>query len=289
MHSEPIPGQARAASTVVMLRDGSAGLEAFLLERHGLSEILAGVHVFPGGKLDREDADPDTLARLDQPLEALHDHLGEPGLDHETAAALHVAAIREVFEETGVLFARGADDAVAQRAWALHREGHAFGEVLALLGLTLQTGNMLPWSRWITPLVGGVIRKRFDTRFFVVAMQPGQQARHDDHEAVASVWLTPRAALEQYRDEKIELAPPQIMTLAHLMRHTTVAGALAEARGRRPPLVQPESFHQDGLRVLCYPGDERHPVRERAMPGPTRLCHDGQRFKPIGGFDEFFR
>jgi hypothetical protein len=201
------------------------------------------------------------------------------------AAALFVAAVREAFEETGVLYAP-VDAATAGRAQGLLREGHRFGETLAALDLRLSATSLQPWSRWVTPLVGGVIRKRFDTRFYVAAVPAGQDTVHDMREATESLWLAPRAELLQYWDGLIELAPPQIMSLAHLSRHADVASVLAEARGRRPPCIQPEAFEEDGTRVICYPGDERHSVRERALPGPTRLHWRNRRFEPVGGLPD---
>jgi hypothetical protein len=155
-------------------------------------------------------------------------------------------------------------------------------------GVRLAASDLVPWSRWITPAVGGVIRKRFDTRFFLARVPAGQQPRHDEHEAIDSAWLAPREALRQYWDGTIQLAPPQIMSLAHLSRHASVQDALDAAASRKPPLIHPEPFEQDGMRVICYPGDERHSVRERALPGPTRLHHRGGRFEPAGGFEALF-
>lgn len=278
----------RAAASVVMLRDGPAGLEVFLLKRHGLSDVLGGAYVFPGGKVDEEDARLDLEAHLDAPAGVLRAALNEPELDELAAATLYVAALREAFEETGVLYAQGADAQGAALAWQLLREGLAFEEVLAQLSLRLEASRLQPWSRWITPRVGGVMRKRFDTRFFLAPVPAGQTARHDNHEATDSVWLTPRAALQRYWDGRIELAPPQILSLAHLARHASMPAALSQARLRPPPLVEPEPFEHDGARAVCYPGDERHSVRERALPGPTRLHYRNRRFEPAGGFEGLF-
>ncbi len=278
----------RDASTVVMLRDAVAGLEVFLLKRHDLSDVLGGAYVFPGGKLDSGDATPTMTSRMDVATGVLHAALGEPDLDVPTAAGLYVAALREVFEETGVLYAPGVDAKGAHRATALLREGRAFDEVLEAMALDLAVSQLEPWSRWITPRVGGVARKRFDTRFFLAPMPAGQQALHDNHEATQSAWLTPRQALEQFRDGHIELAPPQIMSLAHLSHHSTVSAAIEQARQRTPPVIRPEAFEDSGMRVVCYPGDERHSVRERALPGPTRLRYRNRRFEPVDGFESLF-
>jgi 8-oxo-dGTP pyrophosphatase MutT (NUDIX family) len=288
MHHETTDSPVRASASVVMLRDGPAGVEVFLVKRHGLSDVLGGAYVFPGGKVDAQDARLDMQARVDAPPHALHAALGEPELGELEAAAIYVAALREAFEETGVLYAQGGSAHDAALATAMLREGRALGEVLEALSLRLHTASLQPWSRWITPRVGAVVRKRFDTRFFLARVPNGQVATHDDHEATESVWLAPRAALEQYRDGVIELAPPQIMSLAHLARHASVDSALAQARARKPPLVLPEAFELDGERVVCYPGDERHSVRERALPGPTRLHYRNRRFEPAGGFEALF-
>lgn len=286
--TQPADSPLRDAASVVMLRDGESGLEVFLLKRHGMSDVLAGAYVFPGGKVDPQDAMLDLRAHLDMAPSILHAGLGEPDLDELAATALHVAALREAFEETGVLYARDAHATHAQQAWQLLREGRAFDEVLALMSLRLEVSKLVPWSRWITPIVGGVMRKRFDTRFFLAAVPQGQIAQHDNHEATDSVWLTPRAALQQYWAGTIELAPPQIMGLAHLSRHDSVGAALAQARARTPPVIRPEPFEVDGTRAVCYPGDERHSLSERALPGPTRLVYRNKRLEPADGFEGLF-
>jgi 8-oxo-dGTP pyrophosphatase MutT (NUDIX family) len=288
LNTEPAHGPVRPAASVVMLRDGQDGLEVFLLKRHGLSDVLGGVYVFPGGKVDPEDALLDMPAHLDLPPQALHASLGEPELDQLEAAAVYVAALREAFEESGVLYAQGTGAREAAMASELLRQGRSFGEVLQTMSLRLQASRLQPWSRWITPILGAVVRKRFDTRFFLAAVPEGQLARHDDHEATESIWLTPRAALRQYWDRAIELAPPQILGLAHLSRHASVGSALAEARGRLPPTIRPELFEEHGTRVVCYPGDGQHSVRERALPAPTRLHYRDRRLEPAQGFEAFF-
>ncbi|RYG14405.1 MAG: NUDIX hydrolase [Burkholderiales bacterium] len=278
----------RAAATVVMLRDGMAGLEVFLLKRSGLADVLGGAYVFPGGKVDASDAALDMPSHLDAEPAVLLARLNEPDIDELTGASLYIAALREAFEEAGVLYAENCTAAMAERAWSLIGEGRTFAEVLLLMNLRLQATSLVPWTRWITPTMPSVMNRRFDTRFFVAGVPGDQVAVHNDHESTESTWLRPRAALEQYRDGVIELAPPQIMSLAHLSRHASVDSVLAEASGRMPPVIQPEPFDADGVRTICYPGDERHSRRERAMPGPSRLSYVGKRFTPPGGFDTLF-
>jgi 8-oxo-dGTP pyrophosphatase MutT (NUDIX family) len=286
LNSEVPTGAPRDAATVVMLRDDAAhGLEVFLLKRHGLSDVLGGAYVFPGGKLDASDTELDAQLHLDQPPAQLHLTLAEPELTMAKAQGLFVAALREAFEESGVLFMASHSSSGAAHGLAAQTP---FNQMLSDHSLRLQTSALLPWSRWITPRMPSVTNKRFDTRFFVAAIPADQEARHDNHEATESVWVSPRLALEQYWTGKIELAPPQIMSLAHLARHSTVQGVLEEARRQRPPLVLPETFDENGTRVLCYPGDIAHSVPTRALPGPSRLLHRKGRFEPVGGFEALF-
>lgn len=273
----PVP-----SATVMVVRDGPAGLEVLLVRRHGNSGVLGGVHVFPGGKLDAADRLVEPAA-LDRPAAACLESLGEPGLGLDTAVGLHVAALRETFEECGLLL--GVTDGAAhlQPVRARTAAGAAFAAVLQGLGLPLNTACVQPWSRWVTPRVPSVTNKRFDTRFFVAAAPEGQSVEHCVREATEAVWLSPRVALERYWAGEIDLAPPQIMSLSQLHRCAGVAEVMAAARSRPPVLIEPEPFDEGGCRVICYPGDPAHRVSERVWPGPTRLMHRNHRFEPEGG------
>jgi 8-oxo-dGTP pyrophosphatase MutT (NUDIX family) len=255
---------------------------------------LGGAFVFPGGKLDEADCSPDLHAYLDTSTQVLHRALGEPDLSEHTAAGLYVAAVREVLEECGVLYARAsgsqvlAHDAVQRQQWqqALHG-GRGFAEVLQSAGLRVDTQHLAPWSRWITPVQPSVTNKRFDTRFFVAVLPDGQHPIHDNIEAIDSVWLTPLDALTRYWAGDLPLAPPQIMTLVSLLSHSCTESVLHLAQQQAPPKVLPEAFDDAGVRTLCYPGDPRHSVAQRAMRGPTRLRFVAGRFEPTTGFEEF--
>jgi 8-oxo-dGTP pyrophosphatase MutT (NUDIX family) len=273
-------GPPAPSATVVLLRDARDDVEVFLQRRHGRSDVLGGAYVFPGGKADAQDSA--WAARLDRPAGELHALLGEPELAEGEAAALFVTAIRELFEEAGLLLADVSPDA-ARAHWAALRAGTPFHALLAPLPLRLAASALQPWSRWITPTLGSTHRKRFDTRFFIATVPPGQEAAHDEHEATESLWLAPRAALRQYWDGAIDLAPPQIMSLTHLARHRSVASVLAQARGGRPPCIRPEPREVDGVRVLCYPGDPLHSQGGQVLPGPTHLSWRQGRFEPDDG------
>lgn len=277
VHTPPVP-----SATVIVVRDGPAGLEVLLVRRHGNSNVLGGVHVFPGGKLDAADHQVDPAA-LDRSPEDCARSLGEPGLDAETALGLHVAALRETFEESGLLLGQVHQAGLAARVRERTAAGTGFALALQQLGCTVPTASVWPWSRWITPRVPSVTNKRFDTRFFVAAAPPGQVAEHCTFEATEAVWLAPRLGLERYWAGEIDLAPPQIMSLCQLSHLHTAAQVVATAQGRPPALIEPEPFDQDGVRVICYPGDPAHSVAQRVWSGPTRLSYRNQRFEAEGG------
>lgn len=242
----------RASATVVLLRDDRGhGLEVLLLRRHTASAVLGGAYVFPGGKLDDADCSDTACAPLNDDRAALQAALAEPELPLSQTLGLYVAATRELWEECAV---------------------------------RLPAQALQPWTRWITPVQPSVTNKRFDTRFFVAALPAGQEPQHDNVEAIDTLWLPPRQALQRYWDRDISLAPPQIMTLASLVPFARVDDAMAHARSRRPPCILPEPFDDaQGVRTLCYPGDARHSVTQRAMPGPTRLRYLAGRFEPLDG------
>ena len=279
------------AASVLLLRDSDEGLQVLLMRRAQASQVLGGAYVFPGGKLDEEDHADLVLHCLSEPPETLRQRLGEPELPATRAAGLFMAALREAFEECGVLVGQddgGTGDGGQVLAARLRAQagGAGWHTLLVSAACRLRTEALLPWSRWITPRQPAVTNKRFDTRFFLAPIGDGQEARHDNFETTDSIWLTPLQALRRYASGEISLVAPQIMSLYELKAHRTVAAALAEARSRVPALIEPHPFDEGGQRVLSYPGDVGHPVRVRAMRGPTRLLFSGGRFVPVGGMSE---
>ena len=274
------------AASVLLLRDSDDGLQVLLMRRAQASQVLGGAYVFPGGKVDAEDHSDQALKHLSESPDSLRARLQEPALEPARAAGLFMAALREAFEECGVLAGQDAQGpAMAQQ---LREQLGELGwhQSLSQIGQALRTDALLPWSRWITPRQPAVTNKRFDTRFFVARVCDDQVASHDNFETTDSVWLTPLQALQRYAAGEIDLVAPQIMSLYELKAHRTVEQALAEARGRGPALIEPHPFDQDGQRILCYPGDAEHPVPNRAMRGPTRLLFAKGRFMPLGGMSE---
>ena len=283
----------RPSSSVLLLRDGTDGLEVLMQRRHERNDVLANAYVFPGGKVDKADGDIEMMSRLDQPGATIHARTADHALDERGAAVYFAAACREIFEEAGLLLAQRADgvpveahDAV--QAMDLLRQGLSFVEVLERFDLTMQASALIPWTRWITPRQPTVMNKRFDVRFFLARTPPGQTAVHDNHEAVESVWLAPRAALARYQAREMMLAAPQLMSLVELARHASVDAAMHAGAFNWPRLIEPLPFEHEGTRAVAYPGDPLHADPQRAMPGPTRLLFRDGRFEPFGVFEDLF-
>ncbi len=281
METSPEETVPRDSATVLLLRDGVQGLEVFLMQRSGLSDAFGAAYVFPGGKMDSADCAAATTALLDRPAAALAQQLGEPALEPQRAAGLFVAAIRELFEESGVLLAQASVRPSSPSPEHWH-------QWLQAATPRLQASALQPWSRWITPRIAAMSKKRFDARFFLALAPSDQDARHDNHETTDSAWLTPHEALRQYDQGLIDLAPPQIMSLAHLARFASAQAVLADAAQRTPPCICPENYADQGEIALCYPGDPLHSVSERALPGPTRLLVRQRRFVPEHGLESLW-
>lgn len=302
----------RDSATVLMLRDSTQqhvgstnneqGVEVFMIKRHAASSVLGGVYVFPGGKVDEQDASEAFFAHLDQDPAILRARLNESDLSPTQAAAIFIAAIREVWEESGVLYAKSnslkntelkspAPESSKQSSIEPNSTKKTLLQHLNSSQLTLRTDDLIPFSRWITPQLSSVMSKRFDTRFFLSAHPHSQLASHDNFEASESAWLSPRKALKMYWDKEIELAPPQIMTLANLSNYKNVAQALEHARAMSPVTVRPEPYDLDGVRYISYPGHPKHSQPSPVMKGPRLLRFANQRFEPVepsAGFEAFF-
>lgn len=229
------PARPRPAATVVLLRDGTDGPEALLLRRHRSSGFVPGAWVFPGGRVDTADGEPALLARLDGV---------EP--DVEPAPGYRAAAIREVFEETGVLLAEGADGApspCAARDPALEalrerlmEDEVSLLEVLEARDLTARGNALVHFAHWITPVVEP---RRYDTRFFLAALPAGADARADDREMTDLAWVTPAGALERFQRGELPMVFPTVRTLESLVGFDAVEATLDAFRGREVPAILP--------------------------------------------------
>jgi 8-oxo-dGTP pyrophosphatase MutT (NUDIX family) len=226
------PAPAVPAATILLVRDGSSGLEVFMVERHHRIDFAEGALVFPGGKVDPADTDPELRRRC----------RGVEGLD-EDAITLRAAGIRETFEECGVLLARrrgasalvGADDLLrleARYRASLQADETSIAQVAEQEDLELACDLLVPFAHWITP---EFMPKRFDTHFFLVSAPKDQAAAHDGSESVDSLWTTPEAALEAAEAGRRTIIFPTLLNLKKLGRSSRTDEALA--RARREPVV----------------------------------------------------
>lgn len=257
------------ASTVIVLREADGGLETFMLCRHHQSGFMGGAHVFPGGKVDPSDAEAGWHARVDRPAEELAQLLGEA--DAEVGLGLLVAAVRETFEEAGVLLAStAADTDLPVRREQLHG-GASFAELANAVDLEINSKALTPYARWITPKMES---RRFDTRFYIAVLPEGQHASHDGTETTSATWLSPAGAIEDMHAGRIKLAPPTVRTLQWLAKFDNAASVIADALSRKPPLVRPRLVTGDAGWFLALPGDPEHPESDAVLPGATRMVFD---------------
>lgn len=232
-----VPETPRAAATVLLARDSSDGPEVLLLRRNKRSGFAADAWVFPGGVVDDGDRDPSVVERLDGPTPmqwaerlGLHD----PG----EALAFMVAAVREAFEETGILLARVSDDAtnpggamenlnVARRALLSNVLG--LRQILVTRNLRVSGDLLLYLAHWITPTPEP---RRYDTRFFLARAAPEAVCTTHESEMTESVWLTPRGAVHYFELGSLKMLPPTVHTLRRLAGYSSVDeifSALCEA------------------------------------------------------------
>ncbi len=224
----------RPAATVLLLRDGppgtQGGIEVFMQVRHQDMKFASGALVFPGGRVDPEDHALAANAAL-SPATA--------GLD-PLAGALRVAAIRETFEESGVLLARprgGAALVSGARLRELSDKGHGFARMLADAALVLAADLLVHFAHWITPVHNP---RRFDTHFFALAAPEDQLAAHDGTESVESMWIAPRDAVAGSEAGRVKLVFATLMNLQRLGRYGSVAEALQAAGRAQVVTVTPE-------------------------------------------------
>ncbi|GAB3000155.1 NUDIX hydrolase [Saccharothrix stipae] len=224
------PVEPRDAATVVLVRDGAAGLEAFLLRRVAGMAFAGGMTVFPGGGVDRRDADT-SVAWTGPPPSWWAERFG---CSVELATALVCAAVRETFEESGVLLAGPSSSSVvadtaayaSARAALVARE-LSLAQFLASEGLVLRADLLRPWANWLTPVEEP---RRYDTFFFVAVLPVGQSADGVTTEASDAAWQRPSDALGDWKAGRRALMPPTWVTLAELDELGSVAAVLSESR-----------------------------------------------------------
>ena len=250
---KPLP-----AATVTLVRDAPRGLEVLMLQRSHSLKFMPGVYVFPGGALDAADSFPEMQAMCT----GLEDEAASRALGVERGGiAYWVAAIREAFEEAGILLAYDASGNMvslhgdAAERYRAHRNSlderrGDFGAIVREEGLRLAVDRLTYFGHWITPVRAP---RRYDTRFFLAVAPERQEARHDNYETIAHVWVRPQEALDLCARETLNMRFPTIKTLEQFTQCATAAelvAVLSSTRVVRPLLPR---MTRDGRTLL--PGD----------------------------------
>lgn len=248
------PVEPKDAATVVLLREGADGVEVFLQRRVKGMPFAGGMTVFPGGGVDQRDADTSVAWSGPQPgwwAQRL-------GCSEDLARALVCAAVRETFEESGVLLA-GPDTSTvvsdtspyAPARQSLESREISLAQFLSDNGLVLRADLLRPWANWVTPEAEP---RRYDTRFFLAAMPEGQRADAVTSEAAHAYWQTPQAALADWKRGDCGLLPPTWTTLTELDECGSVTAALAAERALGK--VIPKLVRRDGVWHVVLPSEE---------------------------------
>ncbi len=260
---EPVPPL--PAASLLLLRDAHPELQVLMQQRHHEVSFATGAVVFPGGKVEETDRSPALRARCS----------GATGLSAD-ALALRAAAIRETFEESGILLARergsgrtlGAGDRDTLAATRGELAGGAeFAAVLTERDWLLACDELVPYAHWITPLP---MPKRFDTHFFL-ARAPDQEASHDGRESVDSIWIGPRAAMRDAERGDRPIMFPQLRNIEKLRRASSTDDALARAAAEPVVTVLPRIVETESGRVLRIPEAAGYDVNEIPFVPPKNF------------------
>ncbi|MFK7912784.1 MAG: hypothetical protein AB8B93_02620 [Pseudomonadales bacterium] len=240
------------AATLVMVRDTEAGLEVYMTERPGGIDF-ADLHVFPGGKVAA--ADDDWLLESDQRLLGQNGSSADAALGEQQALRYWVAAIRESFEECGVLYARDANGrwlgiGARERARfseyreALIEQRMTLSELCAATDTVLDASGLLYFSHWLTPEAAP---RRFDTRFFLARMLPDQATAEHHREVVSGAWVAPRQALANAQEGQWQLISPTRITLESLLPFASSADLWQAVRANRHLPVLTDALRREGM------------------------------------------
>ena len=243
----------RRAATVVVARDSPRGPEVLMLRRHVRLDFVGDAYVFPGGAVDADDADLEAIEISSEEADAR--------LSTTRGRAFFVAAVREIFEESGLLLATQAGRALsaadlsslADDREKLNARDVAFRDLIVERDLHLLARDLIFFAHWVTP-VGPP--RRYDTRFFMVEAPLDQIASHDGEETVSSLWVTPTEALERHYRGELEMIFPTIRTLTELATFDSVAQMRSVFRARRDiPRREPVLIERDGDIVPVLPDE----------------------------------
>ncbi|MGW1211377.1 NUDIX hydrolase [Streptomyces sp. NPDC002499] len=274
------PVTPKRAATVMLLKDTDGGPAVHMLRRRASMAFAGGAYAYPGGGVDPRD--DEHHIRWAGPTRAWW--AKRFGVDETEAQAIVCAAVRETYEEAGVLLAGETPDSVVgdttgpqwetDRAALVDRE-LSFAEFLDRRGLVLRSDLLGAWTRWITPEFE---TRRYDTWFFVAALPHGQRTRNASTEADRTVWIRPEEAAISYDKGELLMMPPTIATLRQLLPYATAAQALAAAPDRDLTAVLARARLADGEIVLSWPGHDeftKHIPTDHPTDQPTDLSTGG--------------
>ncbi|MFD9010491.1 NUDIX hydrolase [Streptomyces sp. NPDC059552] len=265
-----VPVEPRRAATVMLLRDTPDGPAVHMLRRRASMAFAGGAYAYPGGGVDPRDEEH----QVGWAGPSQEDWAARLGTDPLTAQAIVCGAVRETFEEAGVLLAGQTPDTIVGDTtgddWEADRQALvgrelSFAEFLDRRGLRLRSDLLGAWARWITPEFEP---RRYDTWFFVAALPEGQRTRNASTEADRTVWIRPADAAAGYDKGELLMMPPTISTLRSLEPYGSAAGALAAAAGQDLAPVLARAALEDGEVVLSWPGHDEFTKRVRPA-GPA--------------------
>ena len=272
------PATPVAAATIMLMREAhdsqQATLEVLMLERHAKSQFLPDLYVFPGGRVDPGDHELADRVRGLSPAEAQgRAHT----VDAESALGFYVAAIRETFEEAGVLLARRrGEDALVAGSLAAELSAHrldmqagevSFREIVLEHDLDLAADRLSVHGHWITP---EIVPHRFDTLFFLAAAPEGHEAAHDGVESSNHVWIRPEDALAQARRKERQMIFPQVANLETIAGFSRVADVVASSHARPVVPITPKLAGDGDAKKLVIPDDAGYTTTEEKLEMPGR-------------------
>ena len=276
------------SATVILVRNTDSGkFEICLMKRRVELDFMGGVYVFPGGITDEGDCG-DALVMHAAGISPLVEKmkLSEPDMPEDRLRGIVFSAIRETFEESGILlaydqfgdiinFKKSGEDFVKRFGdyrTLVYEKKISLAEIAVKEKLKYAADMLTPYSRWITPETKSG-KKRFDARFFIARAPEGQTALHDDVEMAESVWVTPAGALEMYRSGGMALMPPTFRTLEELSEFASVNDLYASAASRRIYPLLPEFYTFKGGYGLKLPCDPEYTIAEFKQPyNPVEPC-----------------
>ena len=278
MNDHTTPATPLDAATVILLRETPAAnpFELLLMRRHAKQRFMGKAFVYPGGQLDPADCNPG-LAAFASGIRAedVKRRLNEPDLPNEKALGLLFAAVRETFEESGVLLARsisGKDidfnnkkirERFAEYRTLIHQHEMTLEDLAEKEGLFFKLKDLIPFAHWVTPEAE---RRRFDTRFFLARMPFGQEPVHDSMEMTETLWTTPGKAFSKHNAGEILLMPPTLKTIDEMACRSSVSELLSWASSTTIRTIMPQISSEGESIIIKFPHDPEYSIAELKQP-----------------------